>query len=101
MLIQLQGIKKSFNSKQVIKGIDLNIKRGEIVAIIGPSGSGKSTLIRTINLLEVPNEGKILIDDKNINFIPTKVTNKITEEVRQLRMEVGMVFQHFKIGRAH
>jgi len=97
MLIQLQGIKKSFNSNQVLKGIDLNIKKGEIVAIIGPSGSGKSTLIRTINLLEVPNEGKILIDGKNINFVPAKVTNKITEEVRHLRMEVGMVFQHFNL----
>lgn len=97
MLIQLQGIKKSFSSNQVLKEIDLNIKKGEIVAIIGPSGSGKSTLIRTINLLEVPDEGKIIIDGKDINFSPAKVTNKITKDVRHLRAEVGMVFQHFNL----
>ena len=60
-MLKLKGIKKSFEGKTVLDGIDLEVKRGEVVAIIGPSGTGKSTLLRCINLLEIPDEGIVTI----------------------------------------
>jgi len=88
-LIKIKGLHKNFGSLEVLKGIDLHIKLGEVVVIIGPSGSGKSTLLRCINLLEDISSGTVIVDgldlkDKNtdINFI---------------RTEVGMVFQQFNL----
>ena len=60
-MLKLKGIKKSFEGKTVLDGIDLEVKRGEVVAIIGPSGTGKSTLLRCINLLEMPDEGTVTL----------------------------------------
>lgn len=65
-MIKIEKLYKSFGSLEVLKGIDLEIKQREIVAIIGPSGSGKSTLLRCINLLEKPTAGTITIDGRNI-----------------------------------
>ena len=73
----------------MLKGIDLKIKDGETVAIIGPSGSGKSTLLRCINLLELPDSGSILIDGEDI-------LDKQTD-IMKIRQKVGMVFQHFNL----
>lgn len=87
--IQVKGLKKSFGDHEVLKGIDLNVKKGEIVTIVGPSGSGKSTLLRCINLLEKPNEGQIIIDGANI------VDDK--ENAELMRQRVGMVFQNFNL----
>lgn len=88
-MIKIKGLHKNFGSLEVLKGIDLHIKLGEVVVIIGPSGSGKSTLLRCINLLEDISSGTVIVDgldlkDKNtdINFI---------------RTEVGMVFQQFNL----
>lgn len=88
-MIEIKNLKKKFNNLEVLKNISLNIKEGEIVAIIGPSGSGKSTLLRCINLLETPTSGKILINE-------TDITDKKTD-IMKIREKVGMVFQHFNL----
>lgn len=88
-MINVENVSKSFNSLEVLKDINLEIKKGEIVAIIGPSGSGKSTLLRCMNLLEIPTKGKIFIDGVDI-------TNKQTD-IMEVRQKVGMVFQHFNL----
>ncbi|HHT16458.1 MAG TPA: amino acid ABC transporter ATP-binding protein [Papillibacter sp.] len=88
-MIQINGLRKDFDSLTVLTGIDLHVREGEVVCIIGPSGSGKSTLLRCINLLERPTSGQIIYRDKDIMSRET--------DIRQLREEVGMVFQHFNL----
>nr|WP_254176614.1 amino acid ABC transporter ATP-binding protein [Clostridium baratii] len=80
---------KSFGKNEVLKGIDEHIKKGEVVVIIGPSGSGKSTFLRCLNLLEVPTEGEITFEGKNI-------TDK-KENINKIREKMGMVFQQFNL----
>nr|WP_254178590.1 amino acid ABC transporter ATP-binding protein [Cytobacillus sp. Bac17] len=80
---------KHFGKLEVLKGISTSIQDGEVVAIIGPSGSGKSTLLRCINLLEVPTDGRIMINGQDI-------TDKGTN-IMKVRQDVGMVFQHFHL----
>ena len=65
-MIQIKNLHKSFNENEVLKGIDDNIEKGEVVVIIGPSGSGKSTFLRCLNLLEVPTSGEIIFEGTNI-----------------------------------
>lgn len=86
-MLEIKNISKTFNSK-VLDNVSLEINKGEIVVIIGPSGSGKSTLLRTMNLLEIPDEGQIYLDGNKIN--------KDTD-VNQFREKVGMVFQNFNL----
>lgn len=88
-MISLMNVNKYFGNNHVLKDINLEIKQGEKVVILGPSGSGKSTLIRCINHLEVPSSGTILIDGIDI----TKPKAPITE----IRERVGMVFQNFNL----
>lgn len=88
-LVELHAIYKSFGELEVLKGIDLTIDEGQVIALIGRSGSGKSTLLRTINGLETINDGTIIVSGK-------KVGEKDTD-LRQLRMNVGMVFQQFNL----
>ncbi|ANC77790.1 peptide ABC transporter ATP-binding protein [Fictibacillus phosphorivorans] len=85
-MIDVQGLKKSFGSNQVLKGISTSIKKGEVIAVIGPSGSGKSTFLRCLNLLETHDEGSILLEGKDIS-----------EMELHLRKKIGMVFQHFNL----
>nr|WP_285850641.1 amino acid ABC transporter ATP-binding protein [Niallia circulans] len=80
---------KSYGSLHVLKGINTQVEKGEVVTIIGPSGSGKSTFLRCINLLEVPTKGKVIIDG-------TDITDKNTN-IKKIRENVGMVFQHFHL----
>lgn len=87
-MIEIKGLKKSFGSHEVLKGIDLTIQDKEVVVIIGPSGSGKSTILRCINYLETPSAGEIIVD--GISMSDAKSINAI-------RMEVGMVFQRFNL----
>ncbi|MBP3360858.1 MAG: amino acid ABC transporter ATP-binding protein [Clostridia bacterium] len=89
MLIETKGLKKSFGQTEVLKGIDLKIKRGEVIVIIGPSGSGKSTFLRCLNLLETPTGGDIYFDGNNLM---DKHTN-----INLHRRKMGMVFQHFNL----
>jgi len=88
-VINVQNLHKSFGKLHVLKDITTEIRRGEVVAIIGPSGSGKSTLLRCLNLLEVPSEGTVFIDGKNITDPKT--------DIMKVRQNVGMVFQHFHL----
>lgn len=90
-IIEIKNLQKSYGSLQVLKGISLEVKKGEVVAVLGPSGSGKSTLIRCINLLEVPSGGDIIVEGR-------KITGKLKKkELNELYIKVGMVFQHFNL----
>jgi polar amino acid transport system ATP-binding protein len=88
-LIAIEGLHKRFGNNEVLKGIDLGIEAGEVIAIIGKSGSGKSTLLRCMNGLEAYQGGKITVDG-------TPVTQDETD-LRQLRLRVGMIFQQFNL----
>ncbi|OIU71128.1 amino acid ABC transporter ATP-binding protein [Rossellomorea aquimaris] len=86
-MIKGTAITKSFGKLDVLKGIDITVQKGEVLAVVGPSGSGKSTLLRCLNYLEQPSGG-------NIQFEGMSVDNK---NISQIRQEVGMVFQHFHL----
>src|ERR687897_3290007 len=88
-LVVLDGVNKWFGELHVLKDIELTVKRGEVVVVIGPSGSGKSTLCRTINRLETIDEGTITLDGKDL---PQE-----GKALAALRAEVGMVFQSFNL----
>lgn len=88
-VIRLEHLKKNFGNLEVLKDISMEIKKGEVVAIIGPSGSGKSTMLRCMNLLETPTGGNIYIGGKNILEKSTNIT--------EIRKNVCMVFQHFNL----
>jgi polar amino acid transport system ATP-binding protein len=89
-LLKIEGLKKSFGPLAVLNGIDTEIRRGEVLVLIGPSGSGKSTFLRCLNLLEAPTEGRILFDGVDIVSADEKTKNRV-------RSEMGMVFQHFNL----
>ncbi|WP_432735776.1 amino acid ABC transporter ATP-binding protein [Maridesulfovibrio sp. FT414] len=88
-MIHIKNLHKSFGQLEVIKGIDLHVKSGEVVCIIGPSGSGKSTVLRCINKLEVPTSGTITVDGHDIMDPKTNING--------VRAEAGMVFQQFNL----
>ena len=89
VILETRNLKKSFGKLEVLKGISTEIRRGEVVSMIGPSGGGKSTFLRCLNLLETPDSGQVLfkgqdITDKKLN-------------ISQYRQSIGMVFQHFNV----
>jgi len=86
-MIQVRGVHKSFGELEVLKGVDLDVNKGEVVSVIGGSGSGKSTLLYCINAIEPINSGKIIVDDIDVH---DKKTNK-----DKLREKLGMVFQQW------
>ena len=88
-MLKLVNLKKSFGDFEVLKGINLEIKKGEIVTIIGPSGSGKSTVLRCMNLLEEPTSGDVIFEGESI------VGNK--KNIDNVRQKIGMVFQNFNL----
>ena len=90
-IIQVRGLKKHYFGGEVkaLDGIDTEIRRGEVVVVIGPSGSGKSTFLRSLNLLELPTDGQILFNDVNIT------DKKVNINIH--RQKMGMVFQHFNL----
>ncbi|WP_342048588.1 amino acid ABC transporter ATP-binding protein [Bacillus sp. OTU530] len=98
-MLQVANIKKSFHEKEVIKGIDLSIRKGEVVVIVGPSGSGKSTLLRMMNVLEHPTDGDILLEGESILFknVNGKKVLRKEKELSKIRTEIGMVFQGFHL----
>jgi arginine/lysine/histidine transport system ATP-binding protein len=88
-VIRVEFLCKSFGKLDVLKDISTEIKKGEVVAIIGPSGSGKSTMLRCINLLETPTRGRVYIAEKDITDPKTNIS--------AVRQNIGMVFQHFHL----
>jgi len=89
-LLSIKGLKKSFGKLEVLKGLTTDIRKGEVVVMIGPSGGGKSTFLRCMNLLEQPTEGSIVFDGIDIVSADEAVKNRV-------RSEMGMVFQHFNL----
>ena len=87
-MIKLENVHKSFGKNDVLKGINLHIKQGQVVVIIGPSGSGKSTVLRTMNYLEEPTSGKVIVDGMDLSD---------KKKLNEVRAEVGMVFQNFNL----
>ncbi|MBP2000138.1 polar amino acid transport system ATP-binding protein [Paenibacillus shirakamiensis] len=87
--IQVEGLKKSFGTNQVLKGIDMQVKEGEVVCVIGPSGSGKSTFLRCINRLEDITGGTVIVDGQDLQNPKT--------DINKVRENIGMVFQHFNL----
>lgn len=93
--IEVRGLIKKFNGQPVLKGIDLHVNTGEVIAIVGPSGSGKTTLLRSMNLLEQPDAGIIKVGDITIDT--DKTLRQQRQAIRTLRQRVGFVFQNFNL----
>ena len=87
-MLEIKKLKKKFGSKQVLKGINMTVEKGDIIGLIGPSGCGKSTLLRCMNLLEKPDSGEVIFEGDNL------IDNKNFET---LRRKIGMVFQQFNL----
>ncbi|MBC2654537.1 ATP-binding cassette domain-containing protein, partial [Pseudomonas sp. MSSRFD41] len=94
-MIVVEKLTKQFKGQTVLNGIDLEVKEGEVVAIIGPSGSGKTTFLRCLNFLEEPTSGRVRIGDIAIDsHVPL---SQQQGRIRQLRQQVGFVFQNFNL----
>ena len=93
-LLEVKNIRKDFGKTKVLKGISFSLEKGQVLVIIGSSGSGKTTLLRSLNFLETPDEGQILINGKTIFEAGVKYTD---DQVRQNRLHFGLVFQNFNL----
>jgi polar amino acid transport system ATP-binding protein len=96
-MVKLEGIHKRFGELEVLKGVDIDVAKGEVVCILGPSGSGKSTLLRCVNLLEPPEQGEIFIEGHDICKGPGSGTGAESWELDFVRQRVGIVFQQFNL----
>jgi polar amino acid transport system ATP-binding protein len=95
-LIAIRALRKSFGDVEVLKGVDLDVHRGQVVSLIGPSGSGKTTLLRCINLLETYDDGSVKIDGVEVGYHDDGERRPRSErELAPIRAETGMVFQMF------
>ena len=95
--IAISGLCKAFGGRGVLNGISLDVVPGEVLAVIGPSGSGKSTLLRCINLLTVPDAGRITVGDQTVDFDGKRTTLPSDRRLARFRASTGMVFQHFNL----
>jgi polar amino acid transport system ATP-binding protein len=96
-MVQLKGVHKRYGHLEVLKGVDLDVAKGEVICILGPSGSGKSTLLRCVNLLSPPEEGEIFLEGKDICKGPGSGTGEQSWNLDFVRQRVGMVFQQFNL----
>ncbi len=99
-VVRIRGLKKSFGSNRVLDGIDLDVRKGEVVVVIGPSGSGKTTLLRCINRLETYDEGSIQVDGIEVGFRDASGGARQPRgdrELSRIRADIGMVFQLFNL----
>ncbi len=94
-VVRVQGLHKSFGQLEVVRGVDLEVQRGEVVVIFGRSGSGKSTVLRCVNFIEDPTEGSIEV--AGIRLTGGYRTRRKRDQIRKLRLHVGMVFQQFNL----
>ena len=92
MILEAKGIKKSFGKAEILKGLDLSIDKGDVVAILGRSGSGKTTLLRCLDFLEKADEGKLIFD--GVEYDLKTITKK---QIRELRLKTGFVFQSYNL----
>ena len=91
-MLQIRNLRKSFGDLQVLKGVDLDVDKGDVVAILGSSGSGKTTMLRCLNFLEKADEGTMLVDDRRVEL------NRVTHgEANALRRRTGFVFQSYNL----
>lgn len=88
-VVQISGLHKAYGDNVVLRGIDLDVRRGEVVVVLGPSGSGKSTMLRCVNLLETPTSGSIVVEGVDIT--------KKGVDINKVRSTLGMVFQQFNL----
>jgi polar amino acid transport system ATP-binding protein len=98
-MVKAEAVQKRFGRLEVLKGIDLEVRRGEVMCVLGPSGSGKSTLLRCINHLEEINSGRLYVDGELVGYREAdgKLYELREDEVARKRAEIGMVFQHFNL----
>jgi polar amino acid transport system ATP-binding protein len=100
VILKMLDLHKHFGNHEVLKGIDLNVRRGEVLVIIGPSGSGKSTLLRCLNFLEEYDKGEVLFDGRLVGYRRTKRGKLVKDSARNIaavRKRMGMVFQSFNL----
>ena len=104
-VLQVRGLSKSFGANTVLRGIDLDVPRGKVVALIGPSGSGKTTILRSLNGLEMPDAGSVTVGASDVSGLPALTVdfaspvpkNARAQEVAELRDRSAMVFQHYNL----
>lgn len=94
-IVRIENLHKSFGHLEVVRGVDLEVRRGEVVVIFGRSGSGKSTLLRCVNMIEDPTEGSIEVS--GVRLEGGHRTRRKRRQIRQLRLRTGMVFQQFNL----
>ncbi|KIH82166.1 ABC transporter ATP-binding protein [Pseudomonas batumici] len=97
--LTIEGLHKSYGEHQVLKGVSLKAKTGDVISLIGASGSGKSTFLRCINFLETPNDGAMSLDGQPIRMVSEKQGMRVADdaELQRLRTRLAMVFQHFNL----
>src|ERR1700710_84430 len=98
-LVRAEGVRKSFGRQEVLRGIDLTVRRGEVMCVLGPSGSGKSTFLRCINHLEKVDAGRLWVDGELVGYrqVGDRLHELREKEIARKRTEIGMVFQHFNL----
>ena len=96
-LVRVEELVKTFKGNKVLSGINLEVKKGETVCVLGPSGSGKSTLLRCLNWLEVPDGGRIFLNDQRVGVRADGRRNMSDAELARMRARMGMVFQSFAL----
>ena len=93
-MLEVRNVKKSFGDLEVLKGVDLTVEQGDVVAILGPSGSGKTTLLRCINFLETADSGEMIFDGES--FSMNRISKK---DIARLRKKTAFVFQNYNLFR--
>jgi arginine/ornithine transport system ATP-binding protein len=101
LLLEADAIVKRFGNNEVLKGVSVRARQGDVISMIGASGSGKSTFLRCLNLLEAPNSGRIALEGVDLKLVPDGKTGALKaadpEQLQRLRSRVSMVFQHFNL----
>ncbi|WP_458238593.1 ATP-binding cassette domain-containing protein, partial [Pseudomonas sp. P5_A2_2] len=97
--LTVENLHKSYGNHEVLKGVSLNAKTGDVISLIGASGSGKSTFLRCINFLETPNDGAMSLDNQPIQMVHDRHGMRVADanELQRIRTRLAMVFQHFNL----